>query len=218
MSMPAAQPPPEPPLPPYPLRLHPRVLVGYGSLLGAVMVAMGVGWALIAGQDGPGAWFPRERWLADLLLGALLGCAFAALAWALFGRIPALQRIERRLAAVLDVTAMRLHHALIFGLLAGVPEEILFRGALQPALGLLATSFLFGALHAVTFAYFVYAALAGALLGALTLWRGALWAPVAAHTVVDVIMLALLIRRWRTGTRAVASFPPDEGIASTQGK
>jgi membrane protease YdiL (CAAX protease family) len=199
--MPAAPPPSDPPPPLYSLRLHPRVLVGYGSLLGAGMVAAGIGWALLTGQEGPGAWFPRERWLTDLLLGALLGAAFAALAWGFMGRIAALQRVERRLAAVLDVAALRLHHALIFGLLAGVPEEILFRGALQPALGLLVTSLLFGALHAVTFAYFVYATVAAGLLGALALWRGALWAPVAAHTIVDVILLALLIRRWRAGTQ-----------------
>jgi len=40
---------PDAPLPnagsPYPMRLHPRVLVGYGSLLGAVMVVLGIGWA-----------------------------------------------------------------------------------------------------------------------------------------------------------------------------
>lgn len=203
MSVPAALPPDSPP--PHPLRLRPRVLTGYGSLLGALMVAMGVGWALLAGDEGPGAWFPRERWLADLLLGALVGAGFAAAAWGLFGRVPALRRIERRLVALLDMAALRPHHAVIFGLLAGVPEEILFRGALQPTLGLLVTSLVFGALHAVTLAYFVYAGVAGMLLGALALWRGALWAPIAAHTVIDVIMFALLIRRWQTGARAQES-------------
>jgi len=201
--MPAALPPNSPP--PRPLRLHPRVLVGYGSLLGAVMLVVGSGWALLAGDEGPSAWFPRQRWLADLLLGALVGAAFAAAAWGLFGRIPALQRIERRLVALLDMPALRPHHAVLFGLLAGVPEEILFRGALQPTLGLLVTSLVFGALHAVTLAYFVYAGVAGVLLGALALWRGALWAPIAAHTVIDVIMFALLIHRWRTRTRAQES-------------
>lgn len=203
MSVPDAPPPVA--SPGHLLRLHPRVLVGYGTLLGAVMLGLGFGWALLAGGEGPGAWFPRQHWLADLLLGALLGAAFAAAAWGLFGRIPALQRIERRLVALLDMPALRPHHAVIFGLLAGVPEEILFRGALQPTLGLLVTALVFGALHAVTFAYFVYAGLAGALLGALALWRGALWAPIAAHTAVDVIMFALLIRRWQTRAHAQES-------------
>jgi membrane protease YdiL (CAAX protease family) len=96
------------------------------------------------------------------------------------------------------MSAMGYHHVLIFGLMAGVPEEILFRGALQPALGVLPTALIFGALHALTPAYFVYASGAGVFLGGLALWRDGLWTPIAAHSVVDLIMLALLIHRWRT--------------------
>jgi uncharacterized protein len=80
-------------------------------------------------------------------------------------------------------------------------------------LGLLVTSLLFGALHAVTFAYFVYATVAGALLGALALWRDGLWAPIAAHTVIDVIMFALLIRRWRKGAQTTGGY-----VESTAGQ
>lgn len=193
-------------------RLHPRVLVGLGTVAGLLMVLGGTLWALLAGQDLPQAWFPRDGWAGEVLLGVVVGIAFTAVAWHGFGRVPALRRIERLLMSVLDMPALRPHHALLFGLLAGIPEEILFRGAMQPAWGLLLTAVTFGALHAVSFAYFLYATLAGLLLGALTLWRGGLWAPIAAHTIIDVLMFLLLMRRWRRQQRDALAFSvqPDE--------
>src|SRR5690606_19992823 len=98
---------------------------------------------------------------------------------------------------LLDLDAMGPRHALLLGLVAGIPEEILFRGAIQPLLGLILTSLLFGALHAVSPAYFAYASLAGLLLGQLAIWRGGLWAPVAAHVAIDALMLFLLVCGWR---------------------
>lgn len=187
-------------------RLHPRVLVGLGTAGGLLMVLGGVVWAALAGQDLPEAWFPRDRWQSDILIGVTVGVVFTWIAWHAFRSVPSLRRIKRLFLAMLDMPAMRGHHALIFGLLAGIPEEILFRGAMQPAWGLLLTSVIFGALHAVTFAYFLYAALAGLLLGGLVLWRGALWAPMAAHIVIDTLMFLLLIRHWRRQRRAAQEF------------
>lgn len=192
-------------------RVHPRVLVGLGTVAGLLMVIGGTLWALLAGQDLPQAWFPCDGWVGEVLLGIIVGGAFTAVAWHGFGRVPALRRIERLLMSVLDMPALRPHHALLFGLLAGIPEEILFRGAMQPAWGLLLTAVTFGALHAVSFAYFLYATLAGLLLGALTLWREGLWAPIAAHTVIDVLMFLLLMRRWRQQQRDALAFPVRPG-------
>lgn len=178
-------------------RLHPRVLVGLGAAGGLLMVIGGVVWALLAGQDLPAAWFPRDSWLHDVSLGVLVGEVFTFLAWRAFQKVPSLRRVGRMLTSVLDMRALRFHHALLLGLLAGIPEEILFRGAMQPAWGLLLASVIFGALHAISFAYFLYATCAGLLLGALALWRDGLWAPIAAHTVIDVLMFLLLLRNWQ---------------------
>jgi membrane protease YdiL (CAAX protease family) len=178
-------------------RVAPHILIGYGTLLGLGMIALAVAWAgALRGQD-LGAWFPRAHWLADVALGTLTGTLFALLAWQLLNAVPALRQIERLVIRTLEMRALRYYHAVLFGLLAGIPEEILFRGALQPTLGLLLTSILFGALHAITPAYFVYATAAGAMLGVLADWSGALWMPVTAHAVIDLLMFALLIRRWR---------------------
>ncbi len=80
---------------------------------------------------------------------------------------------------------------------AGVGEEILFRAALQPALGLLTTSVVFGVVHVFgrdSIPIGVWAAAAGFLLGWLAVTTGGLAAPVVAHGVYDALALALI--RW----------------------
>lgn len=190
-------------------RLPPASLVGYGLALGLGMIAAAWVWQVLLGDQTLADWFPRANWAGDLALGGLGGLVFALAAWRLVRRVPALRRIERLLVSTLDMPALRYHHAILIGLVAGVPEEILFRGAVQPALGLALTAVVFGALHALTPAYFVYATVAGLLLGGLAEWREGLLAPIAAHVAVDAVMVALLIRDWRR--RQEAAPPPPDG-------
>jgi membrane protease YdiL (CAAX protease family) len=87
-------------------------------------------------------------------------------------------------------------------LAAGLGEELLFRGALQPLLamhssplvGLVGVSLLFGLLHAASPAYFVLATLIGAYLGWLAQAFEDLTAPIIAHAVYDFVALAALRR------------------------
>jgi membrane protease YdiL (CAAX protease family) len=86
-------------------------------------------------------------------------------------------------------------------LLAGVGEEMLFRGTLQawfaakagPVVGLVAASVLFGLLHAVTPAYAVLAALIGAYLGLLWQATGNILTPVVVHALYDFVALWYLL-------------------------
>jgi membrane protease YdiL (CAAX protease family) len=105
--------------------------------------------------------------------------------------------MERIIVSSLDIDALGLHHAIFLGLIAGFPEEILFRGAVQDTVGWLAAAAAFGALHSITPTYGIYAALAGVLFGWLAIWRDGLWAPIAAHATIDMIMFALLLRKYR---------------------
>lgn len=213
-----SDPPPDSlaPRPPRPLtrpiprampRLHPRILVGYGSVFGLTMVSAAWLWTIVIRERSLADWFPAERWLLDIAIGLAVGALFVLVMTRVEQHVPALKRIENLFLALLDMRALRWHHAVMLGVLAGFPEELLFRGSVQPELGVIPAAVIFGALHAATPAYFVYATVAGALLGGLTAWRGGLWSAIAAHTIIDVIMFLLLIRTWQRSQREDA-VPP----------
>ena len=91
-------------------------------------------------------------------------------------------------------------------LLAGLGEEMLFRGFLQQLVsewvggssgiwvGLAAASVTFGLLHAITPTYAVVACLIGLYLGWLWLATGNLLAPITAHAVYDFLALIYFLR------------------------
>ena len=105
----------------------------------------------------------------------------------------------------------------VVGVLAGVAEEILFRAALQPWIGIWWTSLLFGLAHSGTarlhegfsfgkLAYLVFAVGAGVLLGLLYGSAGLL-ASMTAHASYDIATLFVLapaIAAWRSGADQAA--------------
>jgi uncharacterized protein len=86
--------------------------------------------------------------------------------------------------------------------LAGVGEELLFRGVVQwvvsawttPIVGLVIASLLFGLLHALSKLYFVLATAIGFLFGWLVYEYNDLVAPMVAHSVYDFVALVYLHR------------------------
>lgn len=199
-------PPPEPRLTPRspastepspaPKPIHPDALMRAAIALGAVMIIVTVVW--VNGLRRENIWAALR--LADLwqvLPGVIAGAAFAAIVWRLGQRFRATHRIVRLIEQTLDLSALRFRHVLLFSLLAAVPEEMLFRGAVQASLGLLTAAVIFGVLHALTRLYFIYATAAGVLLGALYLLGGSLWMPIGAHFAIDLVMFLLLLQRQR---------------------
>jgi membrane protease YdiL (CAAX protease family) len=93
--------------------------------------------------------------------------------------------------------------------LAGVGEELLFRGVLQtllvrwmtPVIGVVIASLLFGLAHALSKIYFLLAAVIGLWLGWLTWYYNDLAAPIVAHGVYDFVAL-LYLSRSRAATSA----------------
>jgi membrane protease YdiL (CAAX protease family) len=86
--------------------------------------------------------------------------------------------------------------------LAGLGEEMLFRGVLQdlfreylPLWAAIAIAgLLFGLLHAVTLSYIVLAALMGMYLGWLYEVTGNLLAPIVTHAAYDFVVLLLMVQ------------------------
>ncbi len=103
-------------------------------------------------------------------------------------------------------STVRASDVFVIGVIAGVGEEMFFRGVLQSELGLAPASAIFGALHIggrTMVEFGVWVALMGAMLGALAIWTDGLLAPIVAHAAYDVGALAYI--RWGTDCVAVAS-------------
>jgi membrane protease YdiL (CAAX protease family) len=90
----------------------------------------------------------------------------------------------------------------LVSLMAGIGEEVLFRGVIQAgladrlpawlAVGIAAV--LFGVAHWLTVSYAVFATLIGVYLGILFVVTENLLAPLIAHALYDVIALSVLVR------------------------
>lgn len=89
--------------------------------------------------------------------------------------------------------------AILLAIVSGTAEEMFFRGAVQPAVGLVWASVLFGACHFLPrkelALWSLWAVAMGAALGALFEWTGHLAAPIAAHIVINGVNLPRLARR-----------------------
>ncbi|MBT9558255.1 MAG: CPBP family intramembrane metalloprotease [Myxococcales bacterium] len=130
----------------------------------------------------------------DVAVGAGVGLAIVGAT--AFGerRFEWARRLSQRLASSLPTLSRG--HVAISAVASGIGEEVLFRGALQPHLGLIVTSLLFGVIHGGVTGplrtWALFATVAGFTLGALAAARGGILAPVVAHMVVNGINLAKL--------------------------
>ena len=140
----------------------------------------------------------------SLALGAASALATVALGLLAYALIPTLRGLSEELAPLL-VDGTRGRDLVLLAALSGVGEEAPFRGALQPEIGLVASSLLFGALHVGPDRRYVlwtlWAVGAGFLFGALYAWTGGILAPVIAHALHNAATL-LVWRRHRAGGRA----------------
>lgn len=174
-----------------------------------VAVAIGLGWLF---SVDPMATFPGE-W-TEIGWGVAWGVAATlpplALAW-LSLRCPL--RAFRELVQVVDELLVplfgtcRVADLAVISVLAGLSEEMLFRGVIQVAVadrlegqlgvwvGLAAAAMLFGLFHRITITYAL-------LAGAIGLYLGGIWlisnnnllVPIVAHAMYDFIVLVYLVK------------------------
>ena len=165
------------------------------------MFGAAVLWASISGESlfyvSDQAASRRVAPLRDAGTGVLV----AAVTIFASGELTRRTRWGKDLARALGVLLgeIRLADCVLLALASGVAEEAFFRGALQPRIGLVAASLVFGLAH---FAprrelapWTLFSVAAGFALGALFDRTGNLLAPVVAHALINAVNIRALTRR-----------------------
>lgn len=152
-------------------------------------------------DDAP--WVHPKPWMIAPPLTATLTSALCGIATAMIVVVSTRFAVGRfswaqRLHAELRPVAQDLTMGQIF-LLAGLSslgEEVLFRGLMTPALGVLGSSVLFGLLHQVRgpsrWVWITWAMAVGLVLGTIFAATGSLVGPLLAHAVVNAVNLGYL--------------------------
>ncbi|MDD4914224.1 MAG: CPBP family intramembrane metalloprotease [Methylococcales bacterium] len=173
-----------------------------GSLL---FVAILLGW--LADIDCfASLYFSEKAWVQGFFLTLPLILFFFVLQELPYGQ---LKKIRYLLQETLGARLCHRHWADMFVLaaIAGVSEEVLFRGFLQPwlenALGavaaLLVSNFIFALVHAVTPLYAFLALIIGLYLGVSLDYGGErqLLVPIVIHTLYDFTVFMVILRTYR---------------------
>jgi hypothetical protein len=183
-----------------PSSLPPRVLFRFGAGFYLLVAIGGLVW--IGARHGKiplRLFVDPERWPLDLGLGVVLGLLLLAAWQGLRRRLAVARELEGHLASL--VGSLSRSEAAGLSLLSGLAEELLFRGAIQPAWGFWPATLLFALLHTgrerALWLWTASAFVAGAVLGLAFAWTANLTAPVAAHTVVNAVQLSRLAGKHR---------------------
>jgi membrane protease YdiL (CAAX protease family) len=174
--------------------------------LATILFFGGGGWLLIIlqGRQPSGQFVIAQGISWHLAVGAFMGLAIAAVAWAIISH-PAMSTVKRRYVGMLMPWIGSRVDRVLVSIAAGVGEEIFFRGALQHWLGIPITAVLFVAVHGYLdprdmriSIYGIFMTAAMLLMGWVAEHHGLL-APIVAHTVIDIVLLELLYRAGRQG-------------------
>lgn len=163
------------------------------TLIGFPMIGWVIYW-LAGGPPFRELFFIQAPLLQQLSIGIATGIVSGWLAWVII-QSKAMQEVRQKYAGIIRQFNLSPLQILYISLCAGIGEEILFRGVIQPYLGIWYTAILFVAIHGYLnpfdrklFLYGVYMTLVIAVIGYLTN-RFGLYTAMAAHAVIDVILL-----------------------------
>lgn len=148
---------------------------------------------------------PSATWL---LLGPLVGAAFG------LGVVGATRVATRHFQWARDLHSS-FHDLLgpltgreifILAMASSIGEELLFRGALQPWLGVWLQAIVFALLHVGPGKRFLpwtaSALVLGLAFGGLAAWTGSLGAPIAAHFMINFMNLRFIVRERPASARS----------------
>ena len=136
--------------------------------------------------------------LLDTALGLAVAAATIGLSRQITERTQWGDAMGRALAELVGKRSLR--DCIVLAVVSGVAEEAFFRGVLQPALGWLLASLVFGLVHFVPkralLPWTGFALAAGLVLGALFESTGNLVAPIVAHVAINAVNLRRLVLRY----------------------
>ena len=180
-----------------------------------LLLCLGIGIIALQGDLSSSLFFPAEKatamryllWSlgATLLLITISNFASKNFLWAKL-----LNQEFRRL-----LTPLRVWQIGLIAFISGTAEEVFFRGAIQPLLGLIPTSFLFGAVHLFPHRIFLpwaaYAAFAGLIFGCLFELSSTLFPNTLSHVTINFVMI-LLLNYSNRNHPPIKAHPPTETI------
>jgi membrane protease YdiL (CAAX protease family) len=128
-----------------------------------------------------------SRLVVSLLLGAAIAGAVVAMTPTAVQRWTWARELHRELAPIFE--SLSPSSITVLAVASGLGEELFFRGAMQPVLGLWITSAIFGVLHTgpkrLFLAWSIWAFVIGLLLGWIFEFTGVLWGPIVAHAWIN---------------------------------
>lgn len=143
--------------------------------------------------------FGNVGWEKHALIGTSYGLLVGIVGWKIVQQ-PLLKRTKSFFRNLIRPIHLNIWDISFISLCAGVGEEIFFRGAIQPILGIWPTALIFVAIHGYfnpknlpLTLYGVFMTFAVAGFGFLTLHIGLLSAMIS-HAVVDIILLSALAK------------------------
>jgi hypothetical protein len=189
-------------------------LVFYGATTAAAII-----WGVLAGR--PLLWTAGTSW-ARASLGALVGLGLG------LGVVGLSRLAVRRLVWARELNVwfgsllgpLSTGDCLALAALSAVGEELLFRGAMQPTLGLILTTVLFGLAHVPPrvryLPWTIAAAVLGLAFGVLAQHGGSLAGPIVAHFVVNALNLVQVARTVAARDRPDQEPAPQENLPGSR--
>ena len=178
---------------------------------GLFLVALAAAWMLDIPLFDTVQFQWRAVWLAVAAVGPpflLMVCAFR-FRWTLL--VGLFRDLEEQVLPLFVGTSLL--DIAVISTSAGIAEEVFFRGLLQvalgerlnPVLGLVVTSVVFGLAHFITPTYAVVTSIIGFYLGCLFMVSENLLTPIVVHAAYDFLALAYLLRRQRSSLTELGS-------------
>lgn len=162
-----------------------RLRRGLAFLPSLAIGVAGAVWLLVRG----GRYAPHLGLGWQLAAGVSCGALLLTLAWWLERRVPSFRYASRLMEDALRTLDLPVWAGPLAAAVTAAGEELFFRGALLPVVGVLGQALLFGVFHPVPprgWAYPAFAAMAGLAFGVLTVGSGSLVPAMVAHFVINL--------------------------------